>query len=133
MSSTVFGQPARRMLLVEDDAQLRYAMEALLEPFFEIQTAPNGESAEHWFTNRRFDVALVDYLLPDMNGVEVLRRLRAAAPDVRRILTSGWFLPELFSSTANGLIHGFVLKPTSLDAIVEVCSFSPDDPRQLAL
>ena len=133
MSSTMFLRPARRMLLVEDDALLRGAMQELLEPFFEVQAAENGETAEHLFTNRRFDVAFVDYLLPDMDGVEVLQRLRIVAPTVRRILTSGWWQPQLSSWASTGLIHGFVLKPTTVEAIVEVCSCAMEDLHPLAL
>jgi len=133
MSSTTFPRPARRMLLVEDDAHLRDAMQDLLEPFFEVQTAENGETAERWFTQRRFDVAFVDYLLPDMDGIEVLLRLRVVAPAVRRILTSGWLQPELPALFGSGLIQAFVLKPTSVETIVEVCSCAIDDLHQLAL
>jgi two-component system, OmpR family, response regulator len=109
------------MLLVEDDERIRYAIQLLLEPFFEVQSARDGASAERCFTSEHFDVAFVDYRLPDMTGVELLRRLRAADPSVRRILTSGLFVPEICAWSTAGLVHGFVLKPMSLEDIVHVC------------
>lgn len=121
MSSSPFGPHVRRMLLVDDDERIRYAMQLLLEPFFEVQGARDGATAERWFTSEHFDVAFVDYVLPDMTGVELLRRLRAADPNVRRILTSGWLVPEIFASSTMGLVHRFVLKPTSIEEIVDIC------------
>lgn len=133
MSSTVYERPACRMLLVDDNPLLRNSMRLLLRPFFEVQAAQNGREAQRWFAKQRFDVAFVDYMLPDIDGLEVLRRLRLAAPRVGRIITSDWFLPELFSLGANGLIQAFVLRPTSLDAIVEVCRSTVDDRSRLPL
>ena len=130
MSSTGYRAPARRMLLVEDDAFILSALELLLEPFFEVQPVSDGANAERWLAKRRFDVAFVDYMLPDTNGIELLRRLREIDPAVRRVVTSGWLIPELISLVASGLVHAFVLKPAPPEEIVRVCTESSSNPRR---
>lgn len=112
----------QRMLLVEDDAAIRFGLTALLEPFFDVLGVADAHSAERWFTNWRLDVAFVDYRLPDANGIELLRRLRKVDPSVRRVITSGWLIPDLSSHMASGLVHAFVLKPAPPDEIVRLCS-----------
>jgi DNA-binding NtrC family response regulator len=109
------------MLLVEDDERIRTVLAQLLRPYFKVQEAIDGASAEYWIGVRRFDVAFVDYTLPDTNGIDLLRRMRAANPFVRRVITSGSLLPELFPLPCDGLIYSFVLKPASIDEIVWAC------------
>jgi DNA-binding NarL/FixJ family response regulator len=121
------------MLLVEDDETIRSVLKVLLEPFFEVQEAIDGAGAAHWFTKRHFDVVFVDYMLPDTNGVDVLRRLRATDPAVRRVITSGWLLPDLFSLASGGLIHSFVLKPAPIEEIVRACSGTAARTQRLTL
>ena len=119
--SASFVTAPRRMLLVEDDARIRTVLALLLQPYFKVQEAIDGASAEFWFARRRFDVAFVDYTLPDTNGINLLSRMRAANPAVRRVITSGSLLPELSPLSGDGLIHSFVLKPASIGEIVWAC------------
>ncbi len=66
------------ILLVEDDPALRRALRTTLRNReFEVHEAPTGESAIIIAADRRPDVVILDLGLPDLDGVEVLRRLRA--------------------------------------------------------
>jgi CheY-like chemotaxis protein len=70
---------ARRILLVEDDADTREALKTLLElsgHHVEV-AADGGEAVAHAIANRP-DVALVDIGLPEIDGNEVARRIRAS-------------------------------------------------------
>jgi len=117
------------MLLVEDEESIQRALKVLLTPFFDVHAVVDGVSAEVAFKTCHFDVAFVDYVLPDTTGVQLLRRLRAANPAVRRVITSGWLIPELFTLASGGLIHSFVIKPAPIDEIVHACS-GPAVPSQ---
>jgi DNA-binding NtrC family response regulator len=130
MSSTSFDRPACRMLLVEDDALLSRALGLLLESSFEVEAAVDGASALQSVARSRFDVALVDYLLPDTNGIALLQRLRALDPALRRVLTSGWLLPERHALITNGLLHAFLIKPAPIEEIVRVCRGTPARPQR---
>jgi signal transduction histidine kinase/ActR/RegA family two-component response regulator len=97
----------RRILLIDDDADIRRALGALLElDEHVVSLAATGEEGLDLALSDRPDVALVDISLPDIDGYEVLRRLRADArgaavvaialtgygqrADVRRALAAGF-------------------------------------------
>ncbi len=75
----------KRIFLTENHAVFRAALALVLEwePHFEV-TAQAGSVAEARASGEAgFDVAVVDLLLPDGDGTEVIRGLRAANPDAR--------------------------------------------------
>ena len=63
--------------VVEDDPASRALIEAMLTPRYQIRTFATGVEALQAFENRAPDVVLLDVFLPEMNGIEILRRLRA--------------------------------------------------------
>ena len=67
------------LLLAEDDAILADALSAQLrQAGFELEHAPNGAVAEYLLLRQPFDVAILDLGLPMVDGLTVLRRVRAA-------------------------------------------------------
>ena len=67
----------RRILLVEDDPTLRQALAFnLTREGYEVSSAADGERALEAARGGRFDLILLDVMLPGMSGVEVLRVLR---------------------------------------------------------
>ena len=69
-----------RILLVEDDEALGEGIRVALKPEgYTVDWARDGASALHALTHEDFGLAILDLGLPRMDGLEVLRRLRAAA------------------------------------------------------
>ncbi len=69
-----------RILLVEDDEALGEGIRVALKPeHYTVDWARDGASALHALTHEDFGLAILDLGLPRMDGLEVLRRLRAAA------------------------------------------------------
>jgi two-component system OmpR family response regulator len=70
-----------RLLLAEDDAMLSDALVTQLgQAGFEVAHAPNGAVAEYLLLREHFDAAVLDIGLPMVDGLTVLRRVRAAKP-----------------------------------------------------
>jgi two-component system OmpR family response regulator len=70
---------ATTLLLAEDDATLADALSAQLRRAgFEVEHAPNGAVAEYLLLKQAFDIAILDLGLPMVDGLTVLRRVRAA-------------------------------------------------------
>jgi len=70
----------KQILLVEDDRFLRRACEAsLLQRGLAVAIAGNGEDGLRLARERRFDLILLDWLMPKMPGMEVLAGLKADA------------------------------------------------------
>ena len=71
---------ARRVLVVDDEAGIRRVLRAYLEAdAFTVVEAATGEAALTELRRERPDVVLLDVMLPDMDGLEVLRRIRATS------------------------------------------------------
>lgn len=75
---TLFTAPDKRVLIVDDNEMNRVVLEALLEET-QVQTAQaaSGEEALTLCREEHFDLILMDYMMPVMDGIETLHRLRA--------------------------------------------------------
>ena len=75
-----------RILVVDDDPSLREALRRALRLHgYEVELAANGREALHRLTSSPPDAVVLDVLMPEIDGLEVCRRLRAAG-DTTRIL-----------------------------------------------
>jgi two-component system OmpR family response regulator len=76
-----------RALVVEDYAPVRNAVrEGLVEAGFAVDSAANGEDGLWHAEQNPYDVVILDIMLPKLDGLEVLRRLRAAGSKVPVLL-----------------------------------------------
>jgi two-component system OmpR family response regulator len=111
------GQPVR-VLVVDDEATLAELVSmALRLEGWEIRSAPDGRTAVRAARDFRPDAVVLDVMLPDVDGLEVLRRMRADLPT----------LPVLFLTAKDGVedrIAGltaggddYVTKPFSLEEV----------------
>jgi len=115
---------AKRVLVVEDDAYVRDYLSAALETSgqgLEVSTAPNGREAAERLAAGGTDLVLTDLNMPEMNGVELVRHLRANHPTVQVVLMSGasadW-LPELVREGLDDL--PLLTKPVSVSQLLEL-------------
>ncbi len=89
----VAASGGRRVLLVEDDPDNREAMASLLAlGGFVVTAADCGAAGVRAFAAGTFDVVLTDLGLPDMDGWEVAREIKRAAPEMPIALITGWGL-----------------------------------------
>lgn len=92
-SSRRLGSDRPRLLLVEDDANLRTALVRSLHARFSVTAIDSGAAAAELLISQRFDVVLSDILLGGMNGIELLKLVRMHDLDVPVILMTG--VPDL--------------------------------------
>ena len=102
-----------RILAVDDDPLVRRCISRILvNAGHEIVPAAHGADALQLASDRAFDVALVDYHLPFLNGLEVLQRLREVQPGCLRILVTGALdLPMIMDAVNRGEVMRVVEKP----------------------
>ncbi|MCP2337857.1 response regulator transcription factor [Actinomadura rupiterrae] len=109
----------QRVLVVDDEANIRDLIEtALTFHGFAVETARDGEGALRAAKATRPDLVLLDVMMPDLDGFEVTRRLRASGDQVPIIFLTARDTP---SDTVTGLTLGgddYVTKPFSIDALV---------------
>ena len=76
------GEEQPRVLVVEDEAPIREGLEDLfIQSGFDVETSVDGEQALARLTLGRFDLVLLDLMIPGLTGLEVLRRARAAGDE----------------------------------------------------
>jgi DNA-binding NtrC family response regulator len=111
----------RPILIVDDEKNIRLTLAQALEALaLEADTAVNGEEALVKLRARHFDLILLDLKMPGMNGMEVLRRVREARPDIKVIII-----------TAHGTIESAIeaMKLGAVDFIQK--PFAPKEIREL--
>lgn len=102
-----------RVLVVEDDADIREIDELLLQPLGDVVALPDVYQALDHLAHESVDVVVADLMLPGANGLELLRRVIGRHPDVPVVVVSG-FAPGPMATEALALGAAAVLpKPTS--------------------
>ena len=112
---------AKSVLIVDDEKNIRLTLVQALEALeLETVTAVNGEEALSKLEAKHFGLILLDLKMPGMEGMEVLRRVRAARPDIKVIII-----------TAHGTIESAVeaMKLGAVDFLQK--PFAPREIREL--
>jgi FixJ family two-component response regulator/GGDEF domain-containing protein len=79
-----------RILAVDDQPYFRAFVEGMLtEEGYEVRTASSGAEALRWLERERFDVVLTDLVMPEMDGSELVRRIREREPEQEVVVVSG--------------------------------------------
>jgi len=66
-----------KILLVEDDEKLLNSIKEGLKQFdFRVDTAKDGEEGLYLATNNQYDVLIIDWMLPKLDGIELIKKLR---------------------------------------------------------
>jgi DNA-binding response OmpR family regulator len=79
-----------RILLVEDDGQIRAMLKMLLTSSgHDVWEAPSGKGVCDMHEQQRFDLVITDLVMPDIDGLEVIMALRSKDQNVRIIAISG--------------------------------------------
>jgi DNA-binding NtrC family response regulator len=74
-----------RILVVDDDESIRITLEAILKSEgYCVQTAENGKQAIEKTSSSYHNLALIDIRLPDMEGTELLTRMKDTTPKCER-------------------------------------------------
>ncbi|HXJ23476.1 MAG TPA: response regulator [Polyangia bacterium] len=116
--------PPCRVLLVDDEAIVRGQLRRSLElRGYTVVEAANGRTALEALVPAAgvaaaIDVVILDMTMPDLDGSEVLRRLRAAGSRVPVIISSGYLDIAVERRLARGEFQGFLAKPYGASELV---------------
>lgn len=101
-----------RVLIIDDEPTLRHFLRLnLQEQGYQVAEAADGQTALRLIAQDAFDVALVDLRLTDMDGLEVVRRLRQTAPKTSVIILTAYAsLDSAIEALRHGA-HDYLTKP----------------------
>jgi DNA-binding response OmpR family regulator len=111
-----------KILIVEDEKDLRDIYEEVLkEANFEVITATNGKEALKLLNNEKIDLMLLDLMMPEMDGMEVLKVVRADSVKYGQLkvivltnLSSDIVIKESFEAKADGYLMKAELTPQQI-------------------
>jgi EAL domain-containing protein (putative c-di-GMP-specific phosphodiesterase class I) len=128
-----------RVLLIDDDPLILSLFGRVLRGAgYAVQELDDARSVADMLVRQRFDVVLTDLVMPGMDGIGVLKEIRAVYPDVPVVLLTG---QGSFDSAVKAIEFGalrYLTKPVDLDALVQVVDQASDihhaaQTRELAL
>lgn len=80
----------RRILVVDDEPSIGKALTlGLSSEEIKVEVAENGNTGVQLGTRKHYDVLIADLCLPDLDGLEVIQRVRAHSPDIVSIIITG--------------------------------------------
>src|SRR6266508_354686 len=110
-----------RILIVEDGAVfLRPLLRAIEAEGYEVRAAQSGEAALELLRHEDFDLVVTDKRLPKMDGIEVVRQVRAGHPDVAVVVMTAHATVEVAVEALRLGAADFLLKPFDLAEAVLV-------------
>lgn len=108
-------------IIVDDDKEIRNTLLAILEnEGYSVETAENGKKAIRLCEKVPFDVALIDIELPDINGTELLHKLKEIRPKMVKIIITGHPSVENAAKSVNEKADGYILKPFKAEKLLEM-------------
>jgi DNA-binding response OmpR family regulator len=115
------AKPSRAcILVVDDDAEIRAVIASILaRSGYDVVVAPDGAAGWDASNQKTFDLVITDVVMPRLNGVELLRRLRVANPGMPVIVMSA-YSPWGETDGAKLLPPGVYLdKPFTLQTLID--------------
>ena len=111
-----------KILLVDDEPLLLESLEIVLtvKGGFEVcGTAGNGIKALELLKKTKADVMLVDLNMPDMGGIELIKKVKELYPEIRMVVLTTFYDEKNISAALSNGASGYLLKDSGKDAIIE--------------
>jgi CheY-like chemotaxis protein len=109
----------KTILVIDDDKGVRELLREFLKLYgFEAHSIDSGISALNLLKKKYFDIIITDYSMPEINGIELTRAVKARYPHVLIIGMSGNSDGEEFLEAG---ADAFLSKPLQLQELLSVC------------
>src|SRR3989339_435082 len=110
-----------RILVVDDDPSTTSTLKTLLEgEGCDVSIAETGEKTLELIRERHFDILIIDYMLPDINGLEVTKKVLEIAQDIVPVMITGTSSMELAIESMKIGMQDFLVKPINPDELKKV-------------
>jgi len=107
-----------QILIMEDDLSVASGLEMILsEEGYTVNLAGTGKLAMQAFKQKRFDLLVADLRLPDIDGMEVIKQIKAQKPETEVIVITGYGTTATAVEAMKLGVHDFLPKPFTEDQI----------------
>ena len=110
-----------KVLIVDDAAFMRMMIRDILEKngFEVVGEASNGIKAVELYKKEKPEVVTMDITMPDMDGIEAVKQIRAFDPDSRIIMCSAMGQQSMVMDAIRAGARDFIVKPFQADRVIE--------------
>lgn len=134
MNLSVTQEAAKKkptLLVIDDEAGPRDALQVILRPFFNIQTAESASAAIDVLNSQPIDLITLDQKLPDRQGIDLLQDIKHHHTGVEVIIITGY---GSLKSAMEGIRHGaagYLLKPFNVTELLSLVSQTLEKKQRL--
>ena len=121
-----------KILVVDDEMRIREGCrDVLTQEGFEVASAESGQKGLDMIAREHFDIILLDLMMPEMSGLEVLPEVKASHPDTVVIVITGYATVEHSIEAMKSGAFDFIPKPFSPEQLKVVVSKAIEHTRAL--
>ncbi len=118
MESFSYSLPPVRILVVDDDLSIQHLLgKCLVSWGYFVHVASNGRDALELVEESPFDILITDINMPEMDGLELIRRIRAAHVNIDIIAMTGFLKRYRYADVISAGAADFLTKPFGLDEL----------------
>ena len=112
-----------KVLVVDDEAVVRESYLRTLDGVrYNVRAALDGEEALRMMEAEHFDVILLDIRMPEMDGIEVLRRIKERWPECEVVIITGYPSIETAKEAVRLGAYNYLAKPVGPQEVVEAAT-----------
>jgi len=109
----------KRILVVDDEKAVLESFREILElKGYSVDTAENGQEAIEKSKASFYDLALLDIRLPDMEGTELLAKMKETTPRMVKIMVTGYPSLQNAIDAVNKGADSYIVKPANMDELL---------------
>lgn len=109
----------RNLLLIDDETWFLESLKEILGDLYTVHTAAGGKEGVQKYLDTKVDLILLDLAMPEMDGIEVLQRVREVNPWIPVIIMTGHSTIERAESAAALGVQGYIKKPFDSEVLKE--------------
>ena len=112
------GETAR-ILIVDDDENIRKVLTTILEDEgYIVESVDTAKKAIKRTKRKSYNLALIDIRLPDMEGIELLTRIRDTTPKMRKLIITGYPTLQNAMEAVNRGADAYIMKPFDMEKVL---------------
>jgi DNA-binding NtrC family response regulator len=109
-----------KILIVDDDENIRKVLLAILEDEgYHVEAVGTAKDAIGRTRKKFYNVVLIDIRLPDMEGIELLTKIKDTVPRIRKIIITGYPTLQNAVDAVNRNADAYIVKPFDVEKVLE--------------
>ncbi|MGA2308953.1 MAG: response regulator [Candidatus Bathyarchaeia archaeon] len=112
-----------KILIVDDDENIRKVLMAILEDKgYDMEAVGTAREAIKKTDKKFYNLALIDIRLPDMEGIDLLTKIRDTTPRIRKIIITGYPTLQNAVDAVNRGADAYITKPFDVERVLSTIS-----------